>query len=143
MTDLLCRDVQVMDQYRDTAAAAGSIDPIDPAAWAELQDLLGLQADLVLCELIDVYLEDAQRMVTSIVFANQHQDSQAMIMAAHALRSPSASLGACRLASMACQIEESLRFDPQRWPQQRLVDQMLHEVGRVCRSLKQRRPVAP
>lgn len=131
-----------MDQDSDTATVAGSPDPIDSAAWAELQHILGPEADPVLRELIDVYLEDAQRLVSSILTAHQHQDTQAMIMAAHALRSPSASLGARRLAALGGQIEEHLRCEAQAWPQ-RLIEQMLMEADRVCASLRRRRPEAP
>jgi HPt (histidine-containing phosphotransfer) domain-containing protein len=136
----LSTDILAMDQGSTTASGSGDVDPIDPMAWNELQLILGADADSVLRELIDAYLEDAMRLVSSIEVAHLNQDPQAMIMAAHALRSPSASLGARRLASLACEIEEGLRCDPQQWPQL-FVHQMLIETGRVCMSLKQRRPV--
>lgn len=130
-----------MDQASQSEAAAVHVDPINPAAWDELQKLLGSEADSVLLELIDLYLDDAMRLVPSIVMAQQCLDRHAMIMAVHALRSPSASLGALRLASLGRQVEDGLRFDPQHWPHL-LVDQMLIEVDRVCLSLRDRRPGA-
>jgi HPt (histidine-containing phosphotransfer) domain-containing protein len=130
-----------MDHASQSEATAVHVDPIDPAAWDELQQLLGSEADSVLRELIDLYLEDAMRLVSSIVLAQQHKDRYTMIMAVHALRSPSASLGALRLASLGRQVEDGLRFDPQHWPHL-LVDQMLIEVERVCLSLRYRRPGA-
>jgi HPt (histidine-containing phosphotransfer) domain-containing protein len=131
--------IPAMEQGSDTASGAGDVDPIDPVAWDELQQILGPEADHVLRELIDAYLEDAIRLVSSIELAHQNKDPQAMIMAAHALRSPSASLGARRLASLGRQVEEGLRLSPQPWPQL-LVDQMLIEAARVCMSLRHRRP---
>jgi HPt (histidine-containing phosphotransfer) domain-containing protein len=128
-------------QSEATAVHVDPLDPIDPAAWDELQQLLGSEADSVLRELIDLYLEDAMRLVSSIVLAQQHKDRHTMIMAVHALRSPSASLGALRLASLGRQVEDGLRFDPQHWPHL-LVDQMLIEVECVCLSLRYRRPSA-
>lgn len=121
-------------------AASGQTDPIDAVAWDELRYIIGKETDSVLRELIDAYLADAEPLMLSIVIANHHKDAKAMIKAAHALRSPSASLGALRLASLGGQVEEGLRFDPRQWPQN-LVDQMLSEGGRVGKALRDRRPV--
>ncbi|MCP9818524.1 response regulator [Synechococcus sp. Cruz-9H2] len=115
-------------------------DPIDEAAWQELQQVLGADGDEVLRELIDLYMQDAMRLVSLIVMAHQLQDSQGMITAAHALRSPSASLGAQLLASHCGEVEESLRSDPFHWPQE-TVDRLLVEAGRVSEALRSRRPL--
>jgi HPt (histidine-containing phosphotransfer) domain-containing protein len=132
-------NIPAMEQGSDSAVGAGDVESIDPVAWDELQQILGPDADLVLRELIDAYLEDAIRLVSSIELAHQNRDPQAMIMAAHALRSPSASLGGRRLASLGRQVEEGLRLSPEPWPQL-LVDQMLIEAAHVCISLRHRRP---
>ncbi|MBD2551545.1 Hpt domain-containing protein [Microcystis elabens FACHB-917] len=129
-----------MDQRSESAVCDGHVEVIDPAAWDELQQILGSEADSVLRELIDAYLEDTMRLVSAIVIANQCQDTQAMITAAHALRSPSASLGALRLASLSGQVEEGLRSDPPQWPQN-MVDQMLIKAGQTREALRGRRPV--
>jgi CheY-like chemotaxis protein len=114
-------------------------DPIDAAAWEELEQAMGDGAAAVFQELIDLYLDDAMRLVSAVVMAHQHQDPAAMISAAHSLRSPSASLGALRLATLCGQVEESLRSDSQAWPQDR-IDQLLVEAGRVTEALRRRRP---
>jgi HPt (histidine-containing phosphotransfer) domain-containing protein len=124
----------------EIVAAPGQADPIDAAAWDELQHIIGKETDSVVRELIDAYLCDAEPLVSSIVMANHYKDAKAMIKAAHALRSPSASLGALRLASLGGQVEEGLRFEPQQWPQN-LVDQMLSEAALVGNALRERRPV--
>lgn len=122
------------------AAAGGGADPIDAAAWEELEQAMGDGAEAVLQELIDLYLEDAMRLVSAVVMAHQYHDPPAMIAAAHSLRSPSASLGALRLATLCGQVEESLRSDSAAWPQVR-IDQLLVEAGRVTEALRQRRPM--
>jgi signal transduction histidine kinase/CheY-like chemotaxis protein/HPt (histidine-containing phosphotransfer) domain-containing protein len=122
------------------APAGGGADPIDAAAWEELEQAMGDGAAAVLQELIDLYLEDAMRLVSSVVMAHQYHDPPAMIAAAHSLRSPSASLGALRLATLCGQVEESLRSDTELWPQVR-IDQLLVEAGRVTEALRQRRPM--
>ncbi len=122
------------------APAGGGADPIDAAAWDELEQVMGDGAAAVLQELIDLYLEDAMRLVSAVVMAHQYHDPPAMIAAAHSLRSPSASLGALRLAKLCGQIEESLRSDSAAWPQVR-IDQLLVEAGRVTEALRQRRPM--
>ncbi len=129
-------------QPRDVpeAPGGGGSDPIDPAAWDELAQAMGDGAAAVLQELIDLYLEDAMRLVSAVVMAHQSHDGPAMVAAAHALRSPSASLGALRLAGLCAEVEESLRSDSELWPQVR-IDQLLVEVGRVTEALRRRRPM--
>lgn len=122
------------------APAGGGADPIDAAAWDELEQAMGDGAAAVLQELIDLYLDDAMRLVSAVVMAHQYHDPTAMIAAAHSLRSPSASLGALRLATLCGQVEESLRSDSAAWPQVR-IDQLLVESGRVTEALRQRRPM--
>lgn len=119
--------------------AGGAADPIDAETWQELSDALGDDAQVMLTELIDLYLQDALRQVSSIVMAHQFKDAQGMIAAAHSLRSPSASLGANRLASLCADVEDSLRTDANHWPES-AVDALLVEAGRVSEALRQRRP---
>lgn len=122
------------------APAGGGADPIDAAAWDELEQAMGDGAEAVLQELIDLYLEDAMRLVSAVVMAHRYHDPPAMIAAAHSLRSPSASLGALRLATLCGQVEESLRSDSSAWPQVR-IDQLLVEAGRVSEALRRRLPM--
>ncbi len=121
-------------------SAGGGSDPIDAAAWEELAQAMGDGAEVVLQELIDLYLEDAMRLVSALVMAHQSHDASAMVAAAHSLRSPSASLGALGLATLCGQVEESLRSDSELWPQAR-IDQLLVEAGRVSEALRRRRPM--
>lgn len=126
----------------EAPAGAAEDDPIDAGAWAELEQSLGDGAEALLQELIDLFLDDAMRLVSAVVMAHQYHDPPAMIAAAHSLRSPSASLGALALAGLCGQVEESLRSDPEAWPQLR-IDQLLVEAGRVTDALRRRRPTTP
>ncbi len=116
-------------------------DPIDDAAWQELAHALGDESQAMLQELIDLYLDDAMRLVSALVLAQQHHDAAAMISAAHSLRSPSASLGALRLAMLCGQVEDALRTDSEAWPHVG-VEQLLVEAGRVSEALRLRHPAA-
>ena len=123
-----------------SGVAGGSVDPIDEATWNELNHVLGDDSEGMLAELIDMYLQDALRQVSSIVMAHQLKDVEAMIVATHSLRSPSASLGANRLASLCADVEDSLRSDPRQWPEEK-VDALLIEAGQVSEALRRRRPM--
>ncbi|KEF43359.1 MAG: hypothetical protein ER33_01040 [Cyanobium sp. CACIAM 14] len=112
---------------------------IDPAAWDELRSVLGEEADAGLRELVDLYLEDALRLVSAVVVAQQNGDRAAMIAAVHSLRSPSASLGAKPLSGLCTRIEETLRTPAAPWPQEG-IDELLIESGRVSEALRRLRP---
>jgi HPt (histidine-containing phosphotransfer) domain-containing protein len=133
-------EIQALDPRSQTPAAAEQADLIDAAAWNDLRLLFGSEADGVLCDLIDSYLEEALRLLSSIVMAHQSQATQAMITACHAMRSPSASLGALRLASMCGQVEARLRSGLSQWPPN-LVDQIQVEAERVFDALRHRRSI--
>jgi HPt (histidine-containing phosphotransfer) domain-containing protein len=131
-------EIQAMDPRSQSPAVAEQAELINTAAWNDLRHLFGSEADAVLCELIDAYLEEALRLLSSIVLAHQSQATPAMITACHALRSPSASLGALRLASLCGQVEESCRSGLRQWPPN-LVDQILLEAEGVFDALHNRR----
>lgn len=59
----------------------------------------------IIVELIDLYLEDAQRRVTLMQEAATQADEKAIKWSAHALRGSSAHLGAHRIAALCQQIE--------------------------------------
>jgi signal transduction histidine kinase/HPt (histidine-containing phosphotransfer) domain-containing protein len=120
-------------------SGAARAEPIDTGAWNELRDVLGEEADAALKELIDLFLEDALRLVSAVVVAQQNGDAAAMISAVHSLRSPSASLGAKHLAELCSRIEETLRSPPAPWPQE-CIEDLLIESGRVSEALRRRRP---
>jgi CheY-like chemotaxis protein len=126
-----------------TATAPGheaSLQPIDSSVWQELRTLMGDHADAGLRELVDLFLEDAPRMVSAVVAAQQNRDRPAMIAAVQALRSPSASFGAEDMATLCSRIEDSLRSPSASWPQE-CIDKLLTECGRVSEALRRLRSV--
>jgi signal transduction histidine kinase len=159
MDDFLSKPVvpadlaHALDHYRPQAGSGGTAavqpeaaageaiapSPIDPATWQELREVLGEDADAALRELVDLFLEDALRLVSAVVVAQQNGDAAAMISAVHSLRSPSASLGAKHLAELCSRIETTLRSSAAAWPQE-WVDELLREAGRVSEALRRLRP---
>jgi len=114
-------------------------EPIDAAVWQELVDLVGSEGEAAVAELIDLYLEDAMQRVGAIVTALPTGDAAKIGTAAHALRSPSASLGALELAALCRDVEDGLRDSAAPWPQES-IDRLLQESGRVTEALRRRRP---
>lgn len=123
------------------SAAHSTSDPIDATVWAELTELLQGEADDSLVELIDIYLQDVIQLLARIATAQQLGDGEAMAKAVHALRSPSASLGALRLAELCSQVEQTLRSASGPWPQ-RTIEDLLEETGLVTAALRRRRASA-
>ncbi len=79
---------------------------IDPQAWEDLRAMGGEDADSMVSELIALYLEDAAVLVASLESAHRVDDRQRLEQLAHALRSPSGSLGALALAEVCRQLEQ-------------------------------------
>jgi HPt (histidine-containing phosphotransfer) domain-containing protein len=124
---------------REGREAPPGEEPIDPAVWRELVDLVGSEGEAAVAELVDLYLEDAMQRVGAIVRALPTGDAAKIGTAAHALRSPSASLGALRLAAFCRDVEDALRDTAAPWPHES-IDQLLQESGRVTEALRRRRP---
>lgn len=116
-----------------------SDDPIDTRAWDELRELGGPGADEMIAELIDIYAEDAAQLVSSLLEASQAGDHPSLAAAAHALRSPSASLGALDLAER-CRLLEQASASAEEAVPVGLIDDLLSELERVLAALKALRP---
>lgn len=124
----------------DTKQAPDPCDgTIDPTVWAELQELMGPETDDVLAELIDSYLEDTTRQLTLIQEASRNRNPVGLARAIHTLRSPSASLGALKLADLCSDVEGRLRGDDPlgHWPPEHL-DTLMAEAERAMAALKAR-----
>ncbi|XGV97109.1 MAG: PAS domain S-box protein [Leptolyngbya sp. BL-A-14] len=84
----------------------------DVIHWAILQDLrdmAGEDADEMIQELIQVYLEDAPQRLQSIQEAIDRNDMVALQQSVHALRSVSVTIGAMRLGKVCEVLESNLR----------------------------------
>ncbi|MCP9849416.1 Hpt domain-containing protein [Cyanobium sp. Morenito 9A2] len=112
--------------------------PIDPQAWGELLALGGEDAGVMIEELVTMYLEDGEALLQAI---RQHQaagDAKALGRSAHALRSPSATLGALRLAELCQQVELACGHQPEGTAAQIPIEAVVKEGQRVISALQQR-----
>ncbi|MBD1864407.1 MULTISPECIES: CHASE2 domain-containing protein [Trichocoleus] len=80
---------------------------IDPKALEELRELGGEEAEALLQEVIDTYLEDTPKLLQAIASAWTIQDTTAFKHALHTLKITSTTLGAITLCQI-CQTIESL-----------------------------------
>ncbi len=78
---------------------------LDQRVWEDLRALGGSEADGLILELISMYLEDVPIQLEAIREAVRQADRRAIAFHAHALRSPSASLGALGLAEACASLE--------------------------------------
>jgi HPt (histidine-containing phosphotransfer) domain-containing protein len=83
---------------------------ISPQVWQQLQEIAGDDAEGMLAELVDMYLEDAPKILVILNKSMLAQDFAQLQKSAHALRSPSASLGALRLAKLCQALEDSAKL---------------------------------
>lgn len=112
-------------------------DPIDPQAWSDLRALGGEDADTMVDELIGMYLEDSTVLLAAIRGAHQSGQPQSLARSAHALRSPSATLGALRLAEHCRHVEEICTREA--LPPDAVLEELMGEAQRVIIDLQSRR----
>ena len=82
-----------------------------------------------------MFLEDSLQTLGRVTAASNQQDAQALSEACHALRSPSATLGAVTLAQFCRDTEEQVR-DGDAAAAFALVPNLLEEAGRVMAELR-------
>jgi HPt (histidine-containing phosphotransfer) domain-containing protein len=112
-------------------------DPINPQAWNDLLALGGDDADTMVDELIGMYIEDATALIVAIRRDHQAGQPQALARSAHALRSPSATLGALPLAELCRLVEE--RCSREGLPPDTWIEELVAEAERVFIDLGSRR----
>jgi HPt (histidine-containing phosphotransfer) domain-containing protein len=104
------------DQADQPAVATKSLDPLDPEV-VELEldireTLFAFVSDSepeVINELINIYQEDANQLLTALQRAIQQQNANAIVEAAHTLKSSSANLGIQTLAEISLALENLAR----------------------------------
>ncbi len=84
-------------------------EPVDHTAWETIATFQRPGQPNVLHKIIGLYLTSSQAQVTQLRQALQGQEYDAIRIAAHTLKSSSATLGAHRLATLAKQLEEACR----------------------------------
>lgn len=88
-----------------------SDSPIDPAAFGRLVEMTGGDLEFV-DELVDTYLEDGRAQVEGLRSAIARGDGEAVVRAAHSLKSSSLNVGALGLGERCRALEEAARGGP-------------------------------
>lgn len=83
---------------------------IDPKVLESFRDMVGENADIVLAEMIECYLDDAPKLVRAIAQAVHQKDAQKLRQASHTLKSSSATIGAIALSHLCQQMEVMSRI---------------------------------
>ncbi len=78
---------------------------LDVRVIKSLRDMAGVNADKILTQIIDNYLEDAPPLLQQIREAVVNADSEALRIAAHTLRASSANLGAIVFSQLCKELE--------------------------------------
>ncbi|MCC6139480.1 MAG: PAS domain S-box protein [Nitrospira sp.] len=110
--------------------------PIDRTAWVAIAALQRPGQPNLLHKSIGLYLTSSHTQMEDMQRAFQQQDLQAMLVAAHTLKSSSAMLGASGLAALAGQLEAACRTG-QTIPARELVPLVETEHQRVCALFRQ------
>ena len=96
-----------LQHLRSPARPVPPPEPVDRTAWETIAALERPGKPNVLHKIIGLDLTSSQAQVTQLREAWQGQDSEALRILAHTLKSSSATLGAHRLATLAKQLEEA------------------------------------
>lgn len=117
---------------RDVDGAAPELPTIDWTVLAEIEGLYSSEAEL--SRVLTVFSRDAESQVASIEAAARDRSQTGVYMAAQALKSLAAGLGARRLSDVARRIEE-LRSLPAPGDLAKLIDQLRVELADVLALL--------
>ncbi|UKP00327.1 response regulator [Nostoc sp. UHCC 0870] len=108
---------------------------IDQKTMEGLRKMAGNEANVLIAELIQIYLEDTPVQIQTIQQALASGERDKLKKAAHALRSPSVSLGALNLGKICATLETTA--NEQTLEQlSRLVDQLESEYNNVINALQ-------
>ena len=81
------------------------IPAIDPMLLQSFREMIGENADSILVEMIDCYLEDAPKLVSALISAVDQGDAKQLRACAHTLKSSSLTLGATTLSNLCKELE--------------------------------------
>jgi CheY-like chemotaxis protein len=109
--------------------------PIDMNVLQAFREMVGSDADSVLAEMIDCYLEDAPKLMDAIASAIAQADAMQLRQAAHTLKSSSMTLGATTLANLCRKLEEMSRTGISDYGVDKL-QQLEAELERVLAALQ-------
>ncbi|NES96957.1 MAG: response regulator [Desertifilum sp. SIO1I2] len=117
--------MQVFSRYPDASPRLESVDPpvaiateprigeptLDTQILYTLSRVVGDNAQEVMLEVIDSYLEETPRLLASLKTALSQQDFSTVLRVSHTLKSSSATIGAVTLARLCKEIEANLKAE--------------------------------
>ncbi|MBD2435513.1 response regulator [Nostoc sp. FACHB-110] len=130
---------ELMDEA-ESALSSASLESdleevIDQSFLQELQNMAGSDGKKLVAELIQVYFEDTPRRIQAIQEAIVLKDKVKLQKAAHALRSPSVSIGAIKLGDI-CETLENTATEQSLEQLSGVVNQLESEYNNVIVALK-------
>ncbi|MGB3650353.1 MAG: response regulator, partial [Rivularia sp. (in: cyanobacteria)] len=134
------RDSDSTAVVKKEKSESSALAVIDTDIWQDLKDMAGDDADEMMAELIDSYLEDAPPKLQGISRALDKDDAESLRNSAHALRSLSITIGALSLASVCTQLETIGRSGT-TFGASTLVNKLDTEYQRVEKALQQHYPI--
>ncbi|MFT5659216.1 MAG: HPt (histidine-containing phosphotransfer) domain-containing protein [Gammaproteobacteria bacterium] len=108
------------------------ISAVDEESMAVLRDAMGED----FAELITVFIESTQEILTQLEQAFEQQDIESFTRHAHSLKSSSANLGGLTLSAMAAELEQG--GQRQQWPESAsFILALKQEFSRMEKELQQ------
>ena len=109
MDDYVSKPIRVEELIQALTRAAPHLPcsrtPIDAKVLQSFRNMVNENAESILAEMIDCYLEDAPNLLQAIASAVAQKDASALRQAAHTLKSSSATLGATTLSHLCKDLE--------------------------------------
>ncbi len=96
---------KILHSYPDLV----NLQTLDISIFQDLR--LSIGVDLFFSDLITIYLSSAENLIESIQIAFANQNASEFNLAAHSLKSTSASIGATRLAAICRHLEKNSKTD--------------------------------
>lgn len=109
LTELL---VEWLNTPRDEVLPAqhsNDEDVIDDAVFEDIETMSGEQAQGLIRNIVDLYLQKSPALLEAIQQGMQQGDTEKLFKAAHALKSSSANVGAVRVSAIARELERMAR----------------------------------
>ncbi|GAB4396067.1 MAG: hypothetical protein OHK0052_16800 [Anaerolineales bacterium] len=105
LLEVLTRNAAPQPRRTPAQHAAAQPEAVDRATLNALADFMGENANQLISDLIQVFINDAPQRLHALHQAVENNDRTALVRNAHPLKSSSASLGALNLSAICQQIE--------------------------------------
>jgi len=113
-------------------------DAVDVSVLRSFEEMQAEGEPDLVVELIDLYLEDAPRKLSSMLEATAESDEESLKRAAHGLKGSSASLGAGQVAALCQELERAYCVNSFEQATA-LLDRMGRELARAQRAFEAER----